>query len=207
MAQAPRVQYVLGSSSMSRRAIMERLLPNGFEVMSPDIDEKAIRDQDPAKLVTLLANAKADALVERLRNEGRGEENMLIITADQVVVSDGQIREKPTSAAEAREFISGYAGAAPSTVGSIAVTRLRDGFRRCRLDTATVRFKPGGVPAEAVEKLIEEGLVFACAGGLMIEHKLAAPHIQEIEGSMDSVQGLSLDIVRELLEEVESASA
>ncbi len=37
----------------------------GFSRMSPDIDEKALRDEDPAHLVLLIARAKAQALLPK----------------------------------------------------------------------------------------------------------------------------------------------
>ena len=39
--------------------------------MSPDIDEKAIRHRDARTLTLLIANAKADALVEQLNKEAK----------------------------------------------------------------------------------------------------------------------------------------
>lgn len=52
-----------------------------LEVASADIDERAIRFEDPEELVLAISRAKADALVQKL---GSKEESYLI-TADQVV--------------------------------------------------------------------------------------------------------------------------
>ena len=64
---------------------------------------------------------------------------------------------------------------------------------------ARVHFSP--LPAETIESLIAEGSVFHCAGGLMVEHALVAPHVTRIEGGMDSVMGLSKATVVRLLEQ------
>ena len=92
------MKLILGSSSQFRRAVMDEL---GFEyeVMAPEIDEKAIRIDDPDALVLAIAHAKADALVGAVEGEA------LIITSDQVVVWNGQIREKPQDREEAKRFI------------------------------------------------------------------------------------------------------
>ena len=45
-----------------------------------------------------------------------------------------------------------------------------------------------------------EGTVLQCAGGLMVEHPLVEPFIARIDGSMDSVMGLSKALVLKLLE-------
>ncbi|KAK9916784.1 hypothetical protein WJX75_006979 [Coccomyxa subellipsoidea] len=48
-----------------------------------------------------------------------------------------------------------------------------------------------------VEELISEGAIFRCAGGLMIEHPLVEPLITSIQGTKDSVMGLSKKLVLE----------
>lgn len=39
-----------------------------------------------------------------------------------------------------------------------------------------------------------------CAGGLMVEHSLVQPFVTNIEGTIDSVMGLSKPLVLSLLE-------
>ena len=76
-----------------------------YEVMKADIDEKAIRHDEPRQLVMSLAHAKADALVQQLQAQQQdgvdSSPATYLITCDQVVVHDGQIREKPEDVAEA----------------------------------------------------------------------------------------------------------
>ena len=77
-------EVILGSGSATRRAVLTRM---GIDhvVEKPDIDERAIRFDDPAVLVEALARAKARAVVERVRDDAR-EGRRLLITCDQVVV-------------------------------------------------------------------------------------------------------------------------
>jgi septum formation protein len=92
-----------------------------YEVLKADIDEKAIRHDSPRDLVLALAHAKADALLQKLADSSSsssstaagdaalgggggsssGGGGMFLITCDQVVVHDGQMREKPEDVAEA----------------------------------------------------------------------------------------------------------
>lgn len=39
-----------------------------------------------------------------------------------------------------------------------------------------------------------------CAGGLMVEHELVSPYVMKIDGTMDSVMGLSKPLVLKLLD-------
>lgn len=204
----------LGSGSKSRLALLEELVSSpSFQSpcrvslrgkVSADIDEKAIRYADPKQLVLALAHAKADAILrdgdKRCKLLEDDFQNVYLVTCDQVVVHNDVILEKPENEAEARAMIRGYADAPAMTVGSTVVTDVRRGLRDARLDVATIRFVEGGLKEENVSALIEEGEVFWCAGGLMVEHALVEPYVAGIEGGIDSVMGLRKDSVRELLE-------
>ncbi len=177
-----------------------------------DIDEKAIRRAVPEELVLSLAHAKAAAIRERLAAAAPGAAPAaaaaaaaLLITADQVVVHRGAILEKPESANEARSFIRGYSGSSARTCGAIVVTNLASGFSAAALDLAEVHF--GAIPEGVVEALVAEGGVFYCAGGLMVEHPLVAPHVARLEGGMDSVMGLSKALTTRLLLEAAAGGA
>ena len=154
-------------------------------------------------VVLALGLAKAAALLEGEQGETFKSRGDLLLTADQVVVWNGQILEKPENEAEAREFIAGYGKAAPSTVGSCVVTDSATGQQWHAVDTATVHFKP--IPEATVDQLLAEGEVYHCAGGLMVEHPLVAPHIERMEGEMDSIMGLRKATVEDLLEKAEAA--
>jgi septum formation protein len=214
------VPVVLGSKSFTRKAILGEMgLP--YRVVVADIDERAIRMDTPEALVSALANAKADAIVARIRDgtvsvsvdgggdvfDPRGDRDgssndslsaCLLITCDQVVVYDGAVREKPRDACEARRFITSYGEKPVSTVGAVAVTDLVTGERFGPLvDRATVRFDP--IPTHVVDFLIDEGTCLHCAGGLMVEHPKMVALAAETEGSADALMGLSKATVGALL--------
>lgn len=91
------MKIILGSSSKPRRKVME---DNNyvFEIMSPDIDEKAIRSENYYELPLLLARAKAEALLSRIQKDEISRTNYeqaIIITADQITVCEGDLHEKP----------------------------------------------------------------------------------------------------------------
>ena len=50
--------------------------------------------------------------------------------------------------------------------------------------------------------VIPLGEVLSCAGGLMVEHPLVLPYRRQIEGTEESVMGLSLDLLEKLLVEL-----
>uniref|UniRef100_A0A6V1TL15 Maf-like protein n=1 Tax=Heterosigma akashiwo TaxID=2829 RepID=A0A6V1TL15_HETAK len=192
-------KIILGSKSFTRQMIVKEM---GMEpiIRVADIDEKAIGDRsadtgwDPERLVLALGNAKADAILESGLQPG---DHGLLLTGDQVVVHEGRILEKPTSLEEARQFIEGYARAPPRTVGSAVLTDLATGRRLQGVDTATIRFAP--FPPEVVDRLLADEMTLHCAGGLMVEHELVQPYLEGIDGTVDSVMGLSKRLTETLI--------
>ncbi|XP_044377595.1 uncharacterized protein [Triticum aestivum] len=137
---------------------------NSSSFKSADIDEKAIRREKPEELVKALAEAKADAIQLNLRNRDSRDLPTLLITSDQVKVSKGMIRERPTSTEEAREFIKGYSGDVAFAVNYILVTNLSTGGRKGGWDIPEVK----------------EGGMTCVAGGLRLMHPSSLPFIKEL---------------------------
>lgn len=211
---------VLGSGSFTRKLILKEMGID-YEIVVRPIDEKGLgdRDGDPSELVMTLAEAKADHLVSYFQTEddnGSNEEGKLpektfegdyggyvVLTADQVVTHAGSILEKPESIEEARKFVEGYASSPPATVGACVLTHLPSGARASGVDSATINFRPTVSEGDLVGNLVEDGAaVLSCAGGLMVEHALVKEHIESIDGTEDSVMGLSKDLVLRLLAEL-----
>lgn len=202
----PPARLILGSKSATRQAIL-REMGLEFSCMSPDIDEKAIgdRQQDqPADLVLAVARAKAAALLKTLETASPPPATgTLLLCGDQVVVHEDRILEKPVDAAEAREFIRGYGRSPCQTVGSVVVTDTSSGLQVEGVDTATIHFQP--IPDAVIDELVEEGEIFYCAGGLMVEHPKVQPYLDRIDGTEDSVMGLSKMLVQKLIQEIQEA--
>lgn len=194
-------EIILGSSSVARQKILAEM-GYEFKVMAADIDEKSIRREQPEELVMVLAEAKADAIISRLKitdYEEKHTEPTLLLTSDIVVVHEGIIREKPTSKNEARQYLKGYSGGHVSTVGSVLVTNLKTGKRSVGVDKAEVYFHD--IPDEVIENLIDEGVVFRVAGGLLLEHPLTLPFVEAVIGTTDSVMGLPKALTEKLIRE------
>ncbi|KAJ0239025.1 Maf-like protein [Hirschfeldia incana] len=146
-----------------------------------DIDEKAIRRDNPQDLVVALAQAKADEIISKLGGHSQFAQDprpTLLITADTVVVYKGIIREKPTSKEEARQFIEGYSGSHGGVVGSVIVSNLKTGVQRAGWDKAEVYFQE--IPAKVIDDLVDDSITFKVAGGLTLEHPLISPFIDTV---------------------------
>ena len=186
------MKLILGSSSQFRRAVMDEL---GFEyeVMAPEIDEKAIRIDDPDALVLAIAHAKADALVGAVEGEA------LIITSDQVVVWNGQIREKPQDREEAKRFIMSYDEHPAVIINGLVVTHVPSGRRVESVSAMHTWYMP--IPDLAAEEILDTSDVMFCAGGLQTEHPLFRHFMIHTDGSDDHAMGLPKGELLKLLTE------
>ncbi|KAI4374983.1 hypothetical protein MLD38_012909 [Melastoma candidum] len=147
--------------------------------MTADIDEKAIRKDDPDDLVMALAEAKAEAICQKLPH--------------------GAVREKPSSEEDARKFLKGYSGGYAATVSSVLVTNLKSGTRKGGMDRVEIHFDE--IPGEVIETLIMEGIVLKSAGGLIIEHPSIVPYVKRVAGTTDSVMGLPKALPEKLIKD------
>ena len=200
-----RPRLILGSSSIFRKAVL-REAGYEFEVMKPDIDEKALGNREPGAdaeaLTLLIATAKASALA---RQAQALETPALVVCSDQVVVCDGRIREKPTTESEAREFLSSYSAGLPAeTVTSVVVfdSRRPGAFQASGVHRARIWMRP--IPEHVIDAVVAEGMVFKCAGGLMIENAHLLPYRDRVEGSEDSIRGMPVALMESLIRAVQS---
>lgn len=187
------MNIILGSKSTSRRQLLKDAHYE-FITMSADIDEKAIRSTNFVELPKLLATAKAEALL------GKIKKNSILITSDQIVVCNGELREKPLSRKQAEEYLKSYSKYPAQTITAVVVTNTKDGKRASGTESAKVYFKE--IPDLVVAAAIKDGQVMTAAGGFMIEHPMLEKYIDHIEGTIDSIKGLPLNLVEKLIAEV-----
>lgn len=198
---AKAVSIVLGSKSWSRRTLLAEVIPD-FSIAVAGIDESAIRDSSPRKLVLLLGHAKADALIGsdalgQALSQAGAKRRKLLVTGDSVVTHKGEILEKPESKKQAREFLESYATGPATTVSSIVITDLDSGRRWDGVAEAEVHFQP--LPNAVIEELIETGGSMESAGGLRIEHPKVERYTNYILGEKSAVMGFSVPLVEKLL--------
>eukprot|EP00871_Galdieria_phlegrea_P001044 jgi/Galph1/1940/GphlegSOOS_G609.1 len=189
---------ILSYCSPSRQALL-REWNYEFRIEPAGIDETLIRSESAEELVKKLAVAKAEVILPRIRVLDNTKP-LLLVTADQVVVCQGKILEKPKDEEEARRFILSYSVAPAVTIGSVMVTNCCTGYQKVAVDKAEVYFR--SIPENIIEQLIKEGDIFYCAGGLQVENPLVSKFVDHMVGTMDSVMGLSRTLLENLIQHV-----
>jgi septum formation protein len=175
------MRIILGSASASRQQILKDM-GFEFEVLTADIDEKAIRDSDPLQLTLKIAHAKADALMEKAGPDA------LLITSDQVGAIGDDILEKPVSNEEAKQLYLKYQAQPRLAINGVVVTNTTTGERQEFTETATVYFKP--MTEANIDKVFQSMDPTKYAGGYSVEHPAMKPYIDRIEGNINTVMGL-----------------
>ncbi len=199
----PTASLVLASASPARKKL---LLAAGVEpsIVVSAVDEDAVTaaareaygELAPEDIALVLARAKAEDVAAQL-------EHALVLGCDSVLELDGEVHGKPVDAAEAIERWSrmsgrsgvlhtGHwlvdtrdpaAGGTSGTLGAVAST--------------TVHF--ARLEADEIEAYVATGEPLRVAGAFTLDG-LGSPYVAGIEGDPSNVVGLSLPLLRELVE-------
>jgi septum formation protein len=184
-------RLVLASASPARLRLLRAA---GFdpEVMVSGVPEDDLDVTSPRRLVALLAERKATAVAPAAGDA-------LVIGCDSMLEVDGVAHGKPASAAEAAAHWRRIRG----TNGTLLTGH-------CVIDTAVaasvvdvaatiVRF---GRPSDAeIDAYVATGEPLAVAGAFTLEGR-SAPFIDGIDGDPSNVMGLSLPLLRRLLDQL-----
>jgi septum formation protein len=185
------MNIILGSQSPWRRDLMNQL-GYDFGVMSADIDEKAIRSDNYRQLPLLIARAKSDVLLKRIQADA------ILITVDEIVVWNGELREKPETVEQAVEFVRSYGEAPAQTITAVVAHNTVSGRRYEDVDICRVYYRE--IPDDVIRRFVQVGDAMSASGALCIEEPLLAPYVERIEGTKESVIGLPLEMTRRLIE-------
>ncbi len=188
------MKIILGSQSENRKSVLAEA-GYTFDILVPGIDEKAIRHENLYEIPVRLAKAKAEALLPRIK------EPALLITADQVIVWNGELREKPRDLSEARRYLETFSGSEypAECVNGIMVTNTATGKSLLDREVSKVFFSK--IPQEIIEEFLAQGTMYRYAGGFTPQSPLLLPYLRTL-GTLESVLGLPLDLVERFLKEV-----
>lgn len=190
-------QIILASASPRRREILKNL-GLSFEVLAAEVDESS-DERDPKRLSELLAARKGDAVLDRLRAEGRDLSDLLIIASDTVVAVDSknakndntvrnfvpEILGKPRDEGDAKRMLSLLSGKSHRVVSGIYLWYR--GTRAVAHDATEVVFDR--LSSEDIDRYITSGEPFGKAGAYAIQGRASA-FISGIRGDYFNVVGL-----------------
>ena len=171
---------ILGSQSPRRRELLEKLdLP--FTILTADIDETVRPELTPAQAVADISARKAAAILRQ------ASEDDLVITADTIVVLDGQIMGKPHSPEEAEQMLSSLSGRTHQVY--TAVTLHSHARQKTEVACTQVTFRP--LDPTEIRAYIASGEPMDKAGAYGLQGR-GAVLVSHLEGDYFNVMGLPL---------------
>ena len=184
-------ELILASGSPRRRALLSQLgLP--FRVLVPDVDETPLLNEAPIAYGLRLAQAKAQAVAERL-HQGQtvlAADTVVILAADTLGVDEqGEILGKPQDADQARAMLRRLRARTHLVCTAFCLLALptRQQHRQAVQTLVTMR----DYSDAEIEAYIATGDPFDKAGGYAIQHEGFSP-VAHLQGSYDNVVGLPL---------------
>lgn len=201
---------LLASASPARRRLLEQAaIPHRVAVSG--VDESALHEPDPTRLVQRLAQAKAMAGRDRWLQAAPGsclvdggERNddpriTAVLGCDSVLVFAGEVFGKPADQDEAiarwRRMAGGW-GDLHTGHCLLPVPERSGGEQLC---TVTTRVLFAAVGEATIRAYVASGEPLHCAGGFALEGR-GGTLVERIDGCVSNVIGLSLPLLRRWLE-------
>lgn len=181
----PRI--ILASSSPRRAKLLEEAgIP--FDIKAPDVDERSPKRKTPREVAVEVATRKANAIKES---------STWVLAADTVVDHEGKVLGKPADEMEAHAMLRMLSGSAHHVFTGLALRPPQGELVTGSADT-TVTFRE--LSDEEIDAYVRTGDTLDKAGAYGIQGRAKA-FVAKIDGPLDNVIGLPMDVVKRLLKE------
>ena len=187
-----REKLILASGS-PRRAEILTAVGWDFEAIAADIDETRLAGEDALSYVQRLAQTKAETVARKVFTG-------LVLGADTVVISDGEILGQPRDDEDARRMLRLLSGKWHAVLTGVALMH-SDKPTSVVLGQQTTRVRFVEMSADQIDWYLSTGEPKGKAGAYGIQGK-AALFIREIEGDYFNVVGLPVRLVFELAQRI-----
>lgn len=173
---------LLASASPRRKELLSQLGVE-FEVApSIEVDESYSSSLDAYDVAPHLSKLKAEAYRQLIID------NQLIITADTVVINEGEVLGKPVSLQHAKEMLESLSGRSHSVVTGVTITSI-DKQVTFAVNT-DVEFAQ--LSSQEIDDYVENFAPLDKAGAYGIQEWIGCIGVKNIKGSFYNVMGLPL---------------
>ncbi len=186
------MKFVLASASPRRKEIFTKIIGDNFTIITANGEEKA-DPKIPELYVKKIAYRKAEEVFGTLSHG----EDVVVLSADTVVVHNGKILGKPKTEDEAKQMLSDLSGDCHSVLTGVCVLEYIHGVQRYELyvDETKVYFKP--FTKEFIDGYVATGSPMDKAGAYGIQDGIP---VEKTEGSYTNVVGLPEELVKKIME-------
>lgn len=185
----------LVSASPRRKDLLEKEAFK-FTVDTVKLSEIVEENLNIGDAIAALARTKAEAYVKE--HKQLKSQEILILTADTVVVLGGQVMGKPSTNIEAAEMLNSLSDKTHSVITGICLWNLKLDEIYSTYDETKVQFKKLS-PSE-IQDYVTTGEPMDKAGAYAIQGR-GSEFVIKIEGSYDNVVGLPTELFKSVLKE------
>lgn len=183
------MRVILASSSPRRHDLLE-MIGIAHDVIPADIDESRLDGERPVEHVERLAREKGATVAAR-------HSDSLVISADTIVVQDGDVLGKPRDAADARSMLHRLEGRTHVVFTAVAITLAARTLSS--VEEVSVTFLP--LTERTIASYVATGEPMDKAGSYGIQG-YGATLVERIDGDFFAVMGLPLARLVRMLGEV-----
>ncbi len=182
------MRVILASQSPRRRQLLEHWGVE-FTVVPADVDETPRAGEEPGCLVRRLAVTKAVTV-------GTNHPQNIIVAADTAVAYGRTVLGKPRDPHEAASMLQMLSGNRHEVYTGVGVWRDSTGRGLVQVDVAHVTFRT--LEPWEIEAYVSTGEPMDKAGAYAVQGGAGA-FVESYEGNLDTVIGLSGDVLKRLL--------
>ena len=187
------MKIILASNSPRRQELLKGLDLDFTIRIIPNIDESYPPQMPPDEVPRYLAQKKAHAYRATMQADE------LIITADTIVILDGDILEKPTDKDDAIRMLKRLSGRKHQVI--TAVTLTTTDFQKTFAEDSFVDFAP--LTDDEIDYYVTRYQPYDKAGAYGIQEWIGYVGVSAIEGSFYNVMGLPIQrLYRELKKDI-----
>ena len=185
------VKFVLASASSARKKLLQNV---GIEpiICKSDFDESQIQKSNPVDLVQTLALCKANTVSPQFKEA-------IILGCDSILSVNGEIHGKPDSENQAIARWQKMRGRRGTIYTGHALIDQNQHQQQLRCGITEVYF--ADIDDRTLSAYIRTREPLNCAGAFALEGK-GGLFIEKIEGCHSNVIGLSLPILRQMLQQL-----
>lgn len=177
-------ELVLASKSPRRQALL-KLLQVPFRILTAETSEDFEPSLLPKEIVTKLAVRKGKAVCDCYPTETADK---IVLSADTIVVLNGEVLNKPNDEAHAFEMLAKLQGKTHEVFTGFALVRGETTI--AEVERTAVTFAP--MSPDEIRTYIQVAKPFDKAGAYGIQDDIGACFIERIEGCYYNVVGLPL---------------
>jgi septum formation protein len=191
-------QLILASHSSIKKEVLQ-ILNWDFSMLPYSIQNNTTIQNNfscPQEYAETIAKEKVASVVTQLQNL----DEKVVIATHQIAIFQANIRESPKTKEEAISFLLSYSNEFVTMLTAVVVTHHPSGRQAYDSDLASIHWKE--INEDVARTVSQRELTFNCPGAFRFDDPDLNPLIKDIEGPVDSIVGMPIEVIVRLIQNV-----